>query len=100
MIFGVRLYTMRTANGMQECTRGGFKEVWQMKAESRMKAMDNWRSEMLQERIARLHEAGTVYNASLNQIRTIHMEKDLQVIRRKRIIGCTTTAAAKYVQAL
>jgi superfamily I DNA and/or RNA helicase len=28
------------------------------------------------------------------------MEKDLQVIRKKRIIGCTTTAAAKYVQAL
>jgi hypothetical protein len=28
------------------------------------------------------------------------LEKDLQVIRRKRIIGCTTTAAAKYVQAL
>lgn len=77
-----------------------FKEVWQMKAESRMEAMNNWRSEMLQERVARLHEAGTVYNASLNQIQAIHMEKDLQVIRRKRIIGCTTTAAAKYVQAL
>ncbi len=28
------------------------------------------------------------------------MEKDIQVIRRKRIIRCTTTAAAKYVQML
>jgi superfamily I DNA and/or RNA helicase len=28
------------------------------------------------------------------------MERDLTIIRRKRIIGCTTTAAAKYVQAL
>jgi superfamily I DNA and/or RNA helicase len=28
------------------------------------------------------------------------MEKDLMIIRQKRIIACTTTAAAKYVQAL
>jgi hypothetical protein len=50
--------------------------------------------------VARLHEARTIYNTSLHQIQVIHMEKDLQVIHRKRIIGCTTMAAAKYVQAL
>ena len=76
------------------------KGVWQMKPESRMEALSSWRSEILRERVTRLHEAGTAYNASLGHIQAIHMEKDLQVIRRKRIIGCTTTAAAKYVQAL
>ena len=95
-----RWYRGKDAGMYKKRIEVAFKEVWQMKAESRMEAMNNWKSEMLQERVAMLHEAGRVYNASLNQIQAIHMEKDLHVIRRKRIIGCTTTAAAKYVQAL
>lgn len=49
--------------------------------------------------MARLYKAGTTYNVSLYQIQAIYIEKDLQVICKKHIIGCTTTAAAKYVQA-
>jgi hypothetical protein len=77
-----------------------FKEVWGMKSEDRIKAFCRWKIEILKERVAGVYEAGKTYNASLDQINSIHMEKDLQVICKKRIIGCTTTAAAKYVQAL
>jgi hypothetical protein len=90
----------KDAGMYRRAVESAFKEVWGMKPEDRIKALRGWKTEILKERVARVREAGTAYNKSLDQINAIHMEKDLQVIRRKRIIGCTTTAAAKYVQAL
>lgn len=77
-----------------------YKGIWEMNPESRMKALTKWKSEIVKERVVSCHEMGTAYNESLDKINAIHMEKDLQIIRGKRVIGCTTTAAAKYVQAL
>jgi AAA domain len=77
-----------------------FHNVWGMKSHKRLEALNKWKDEMLIERLAGVCESGTAYNASLDQINAIHMEKDLTVIRQKRIIACTTTAAAKYVKAL
>jgi superfamily I DNA and/or RNA helicase len=71
-----------------------------MPAKSRIEALKEWKEEMLKERLDSVHDAGIAYNASLEQINAILMEKDLRVIRQKRIIACTTTAAAKYVQAI
>lgn len=77
-----------------------FNEVWQMRPQSRMTTYNMWRTEILKERAARVQESGAEYNASIDHIDSIWMERDLKVIRGKRIVGCTTTAAAKYVQAL
>jgi len=77
-----------------------FQIVWRMPAKSRIEALKEWKEEMLKERLDSIHEAGIAYDASLERINAIQMEKDLRVIRQKRIIGCTTTAAAKYVQAI
>jgi AAA domain len=90
----------KDAGMYQSTVEPSCKEVWDIKPESRMKALSKWKSEILKERVVSFHEKGLAYNASLDQINAIHMEKDLQVIRRRRVIGCTTTAAAKYVQAL
>ena len=95
-----RWYRGKDAGVYKNTVESSYKEVWDMKPESRMRALNKWKSEIFRERVAICHEMGTAYNASLDQINAINMEKDLQVIRRKRIIGCTTTAAAKYVQAL
>ena len=77
-----------------------FSEVWQMRPRDRITTFNTWRIEILKERAARVGESGAKYNASIEQIDSVWMERDLKVIREKRIIGCTTTAAAKYVQAL
>jgi hypothetical protein len=74
--------------------------VWQMEPQSRNTALDTWKSEILKERVGRALDTGGQYNVSIDQIDSIWMEKDLKVIREMRVIGCTTTAAAKYVQAL
>ncbi|KAH8812154.1 P-loop containing nucleoside triphosphate hydrolase protein [Xylogone sp. PMI_703] len=83
--------------GMVEET---FEEIWEMNSQEREQLMNGWFSEMLQERTSRFHEAGVSYDASLDKIQAVYMEKDLQVMRGKRIIGCTTTAAAKYVKTI
>ncbi|KAI9769554.1 MAG: hypothetical protein M1840_004032 [Geoglossum simile] len=86
--------------GVFQRRAANFQDVWGMKSHNRSKALNEWRAEMLSERLAGACESGTAYNASLDQINAIYMEKDLAIIRHKRIIACTTTAAAKYVQAL
>jgi hypothetical protein len=95
-----RWYRGKDAGMYKNTVEREFKEVWGMKSEDRIKTLGRWKTDILRERVARVREAGASYNASLDQINAIHMEKDLQVIRKKRIIGCTTTAAAKYVQVL
>lgn len=95
-----RWYRGKDAGMYKNKMEAAYKEIWNMKPESRIRALNKWKSDILRERVVSCHEMGTAYNASLDQINAIYMEKDLQVIRRKRVIGCTTTAAAKYVQAL
>ena len=75
-------------------------EVWRMRPQSRMTTYNIWRTEILKERAARVQESGAKYNELIDRNESIWMERDLEVIRGKRIIGCTTTAAAKYVQTL
>ena len=84
----------------QRSMNPAFKKVWQMRPPDRINMYNAWRTEILKERAARVQESGTKYNASIERIDSIWMERDLKVIRGKRIIGCTTTAAAKYVQTL
>lgn len=75
-----------------------FRQVWQMRPDERMKKLDNWKTEILRERVSRICELGIAYNTSLKRAASVRMEKDLGVMRNKRIIACTTIAAAKYVK--
>ena len=75
-----------------------FPEVWNLKAAERFPIYEQWKREMMETVSALVCEAGEAYNKALAQVRAIYMEKDLEVMRQKRIIACTTTAAAKYVK--
>ena len=77
-----------------------FPEVWRMKPVDRINARRSWESEMLNERLDAVRESGTRYHDALDRISSVYMEKDLVILRQKRVIACTTTAAAKYVQRL
>jgi hypothetical protein len=90
----------KDAGIFQRVKARGFREVWSMPPKDRIEALNEWRREMLKELLVGVRDSGTVYNSSLKDIGAIHMEKDLTIMRQKRIIACTTTAAAKYVQAL
>ena len=77
-----------------------FPEVWGMKPIDRIQARRSWESEMLNERLDAVRNSGTRYHDALDRISSVYMEKDLVILRQKRVIACTTTAAAKYVQRL
>lgn len=72
--------------------------VWQMSALERSARMQRWKADIMKERAAKLCESGSRHNEALTDINALFNERDRRVIQDKRIIGCTTTAAAKYVQ--
>jgi len=90
----------KDAGVFKKAREAKFPDVWNMSSSSRIQAWNKWKDEILKDRLAVVRSAGDSYNASLEQIDAIFMEKDLKAIRGKRIIACTTTAAAKYSQAL
>ncbi|KAI1122113.1 P-loop containing nucleoside triphosphate hydrolase protein [Nemania abortiva] len=77
-----------------------YPEVWGIKASERMRLQKEWKAEILRERLDAIQTAGNSYNKALEQIASVYTERERTVLRSKRIIACTTTAAAKYVQML
>ena len=77
-----------------------YPKIWQMNESERNSAIKTWKLEIIKERVSRLQTSGKRYNEILKEIDAQLSEKDRCIIKNKRIIGCTTTAAAKYVQIL
>jgi hypothetical protein len=77
-----------------------FPSVWQMEHADRQAALGRWKTDIMKERISRIHSCGVQFNESLVDINAIFSEKDRHLIQQKRIIACTTTAAAKYVSSI
>lgn len=77
-----------------------FPEIWKMGTSERKAALRSWESDIRKERVSKLYDCGNQYNETLSQIEELHSEKDRNILGTKRIIGCTTTAAAKYVQTI
>jgi hypothetical protein len=77
-----------------------FSPVWRMGHLERQTALGRWKAGIMKERISRLHSCGVQFNEALIDINAIFSEKDRRLIQQKRIIACTTTAAAKYVSSI
>ncbi|PGH11549.1 hypothetical protein AJ79_04807 [Helicocarpus griseus UAMH5409] len=88
----------RDAGMFKSSVETKFPQVWKMPVDERKSKLQNWKTGILREHVAEMNRCGTNYDSALAQIDTIHKQKDLDILRSKRIIGCTTTAAAKYVQ--
>jgi hypothetical protein len=74
--------------------------VWGMEKDERRKRVDSWKSAILKERVEQLAKIGSTYNDNQVRIDRKFNENVGAVLASKRIIGCTTTAAAKYVDDL
>ena len=73
-------------------------EVWSMSLEDRKATYVRWKEEIQSERNARFASVAKSLNEEVREIWTLLREKERGILRSKRIIGCTTTAAAKYFQ--
>jgi hypothetical protein len=74
--------------------------VWALTTPARQAKVAGWKLEILKERASDLHIITQEYNNCLSRLEGMLNEKYSHIINSKRIVGCTTTAAAMYVNEL
>ncbi|KIM32087.1 hypothetical protein M408DRAFT_63388 [Serendipita vermifera MAFF 305830] len=73
-----------------------FPDVWSMKPPERRAKYTAWKEAILKDQVQTIREAAQKYEIYQRELDAKFEEKDGKVLASKRIIGCTTTAAAKY----
>ncbi|KAK3949502.1 stage V sporulation protein K [Pseudoneurospora amorphoporcata] len=70
--------------------------VWQMPLSERQSHLDRWTKELIEERLATIEELTRQYNEAQRKLDAQFSDADANTMRQKKVIGCTTTGAAKY----
>jgi hypothetical protein len=74
--------------------------VWGMPPRERQSLIAGWEEDILKEELTRIYALAKQYNECVQQLDRKFSEKDINTLRSKRIIGCTTTGAAKYTETI
>ena len=86
------------AGVFQSSMQSAYRDVWEMPQDTRQEKLRIWAEDLLQERVAAIGSLVTAYNDTEASLREAWDQKDADLIQQKRIIACTTTAAAKYTK--
>lgn len=70
--------------------------IWRMPRQARQSMVDKWKMAILEEQITELCKVSTQYDKAQSDLNQVFTSKNIDVLRNKRVIGCTTTVAAKY----
>jgi hypothetical protein len=70
--------------------------IWKLSKPARLEKITLWKEKILKRRISCIQELAMRFNEKQGKLEAKWDEKDGYVLSQKRIIGCTTTAAAKY----
>ena len=73
-------------------------DIWAMPSTARNEQRLKWINAILQEKVDDMYAIASKYNKLQDNLDRLWAEKDTEILKSKRIIGCTTTAAAKYTQ--
>ena len=73
-----------------------WKAVWAVSPETRKERMNQWKDALLQEDIEEIYAAALTYNQCQQRLLQALRSNTTSILRSKRVVGCTTTAAAKY----
>ena len=71
-------------------------EIWGMTPLERKAKLAAWKEAILKDQVQTIQESAQKYDKSQSLLDAKFEEKDGKVLASKQIIGCTTTAAAKY----
>lgn len=77
-----------------------FPHVWKIAPNTRKGLQARWRYEILEEQAAEIGTLFNKYNKCREHINQLFKQKQSHAMSQKRIIGCTTTAAAMYTEEL
>jgi hypothetical protein len=73
---------------------GHCRGVWALEQEARNEKVRSWKQALLHEQAASLSVQMTLLDRCEKKLSAIRAEKTREILKSKRIIGCTTTAAA------
>lgn len=74
------------------------KDIWDIDPSQRKKLVDKWFMAILKEKAQCVQERARQYNLTQEKMDSQFRERKVQILRGKRIIGCTTTAAAMFTK--
>ncbi|UPX21074.1 uncharacterized protein EKO05_0011278 [Ascochyta rabiei] len=95
-----RWMTGQDAGTFRADAENRYSHVWSIEAKARTGLWARWQQDILNEQIAEVGTSFMMYNDCQEQVNQLFKEKYTHTMRQKRIIGCTTTAAAMYTQEL
>ncbi|KAF2868659.1 AAA domain-containing protein [Massariosphaeria phaeospora] len=84
----------------QAVVRGEYRDVWKLDPQARFTVHSRWIKEMTEEHVAEVGNLIHKYNQCRDLIDQLFRQKSAHILEQKRIIGCTTTAAAMYTEQL
>lgn len=73
-----------------------YPHIWNVSPQNRVGLQAEWKRTVLEERVTEISTLADKYNKCCAQINRFFRKKNFHILREKRIIGCTTTAAAMY----
>lgn len=75
-------------------------QIWQMDRFARASCVSRWERDLLNEQLTGLNDHIENLNTHQQQVNAINGERDIEILKNKRIIGCTTTGAAMFANDL
>ena len=73
-----------------------FPKVWKMPANARTSLVKKWTRSLFEESVDTVQDMYKNYGVAQEKLIDLRSEGKIETLRRMQVIGCTTTAAAKY----
>ncbi|KAF4831782.1 NFX1-type zinc finger-containing protein 1 [Colletotrichum siamense] len=86
----------KDAGELRKTISKGSKHIWQLPIAQRHQHVDNWVRRLRAEQIETVWRLAERFNQSQSQLETLFNESKCSLVQDKSVLGCTTTAAAKY----
>ncbi|KAF7330535.1 NFX1-type zinc finger-containing protein 1 [Mycena venus] len=77
-----------------------FSDVWNMSTPARKAKVKSWKQAIMEEQVERIVTIAREYNETQADLARKFNSNTVAILQSKRIIGCTTTAAAKYTESI
>ena len=75
-------------------------DIWSMDATRRQQKVESWKLAIAKDVVGDIYDAGQSFNDRQDEVQRKFGESLVAQLKTKRIIGCTTTGAAKYTEDL
>jgi hypothetical protein len=75
-------------------------KIWKMSSTSRNAQVARWKENILKYQVAEVCRSAKQYDKCQIELQRKFEERNVDILRNKRIIGCTTTGAAKYKESI